>query len=63
MENRDSIEACTEDVEFGQDGKPMFVAGPYDDVEYVMNKLTSEAGEGNFSFITDFDEDLFDEDM
>jgi hypothetical protein len=40
----------------------MFVAGPYDDVEYVMNKLTSEAGEGKFLFITGFDEDLFDED-
>ena len=62
LEDRDSIAPCTENVEFGKDGKPMFVAGPYDDVEYVMNKLTSEAGEGKFSFITGFDENLFDED-
>ena len=61
LEDRDYIEPCVEDVEFGKDGEPMFVAGPYDDVEYVMRKLRSEAGEGNFSFVTGFDDDLFDE--
>lgn len=63
LDDRDSIQPCTENVEFGKDGEPMFVSGPYDDVEYVMKKLTSEAGEGNFSFITGFDENLFRKEM
>jgi hypothetical protein len=41
-------------VAFGKDGKPFFVAGPYDDerkVGMVINTLTRTAGEGNFHYL------------
>ena len=63
LDDRDSIQPCAENVEFGKDGEPMFVAGPYDDAERIMRQLESKAGGGNFSFISGFDEDLFDEDV
>jgi len=63
LDDRDSIQPCTENVEFGKDGEPLFVAGPYDDVERIIRQLESKAGEGKFSSITGFDEDLFDEDV
>jgi hypothetical protein len=39
------------DLEFGKDGKPLFVAGPYDDAEAIVKKLTRTAGEGNFNYM------------
>jgi hypothetical protein len=41
-------------VEFGKDGKPLFIAGPYDDerkIKSVLNSLTRTCGEGNFHFL------------
>ena len=37
-------------VEFGRDGKPFYVAGPYDDVSAILDKLARTAGEGNFHY-------------
>jgi hypothetical protein len=39
------------DIEYGQDGKPLFVAGPYDNSRWVINKLIETAGEGNFDYV------------
>lgn len=39
-------------VEFGKDGKPFFVSGPYDNVEAIMRQLARAAGEGNYHFLT-----------
>jgi hypothetical protein len=39
------------DVEFGKDGKPLYVSGPDDDVDYVINKLIKNVGEGNFDYL------------
>ena len=39
------------DVEFGKDGKPFFIAGDYDNVDYVMKQLTKRVGEGNFDYL------------
>jgi hypothetical protein len=39
------------DIEYGQDGKPFFVAGPYDNSRWVINKLIETAGEGNFDYV------------
>lgn len=36
----------------GEDGQPMFIAGPYDDVEQIMRKLDRKVGEGNYHFLT-----------
>jgi len=38
-------------VEFGKDGKPFFIAGPDDDVDYIIGKLSKRLGEGNFNFL------------
>ena len=55
----------TNKVEFGKDGKPYYVSGPYDDerkIKSVINTLTRTAGEGNFHYLAGFDPpDLFDE--
>lgn len=39
------------DVHFGgEDGKPSFFAGPYDDAEKIIATLRKNVGEGNFNF-------------
>jgi hypothetical protein len=39
-------------VKYGKDGKPFFVAGPYDNARAIVNKLMQTAGEGNFNYLT-----------
>jgi hypothetical protein len=38
-------------VEFGKDGKPFFVAGPYDNARTIVNQLMRTAGEGKFDYM------------
>jgi hypothetical protein len=38
-------------LEFGRDGKPLFVAGLYDDARRIVAKLERTAGPGNFDYI------------
>ena len=38
-------------VEFGKDGKPFYIQGPYDDVNAIMRQLERTAGEGNYHFL------------
>lgn len=61
-EDDDSVELI--DIDFGKDGKPLYVSGPYDDPakkDQVLATLTRTAGKGNFHFIMDED-DIEDED-
>jgi hypothetical protein len=52
-------------VEFGKDGKPFFVNGPYDNVDKILEQLTRAVGEGNFEYflqvgpLDDDDDDFF----
>ena len=39
------------DVEFGRDGKPLYVSGPHDDAMKIMRQLQAAAGEGNYHFM------------
>ena len=39
------------DVEFGKDGKPLYIAGPNDNVKHVMKQLSKNVGEGNFHYL------------
>jgi hypothetical protein len=39
------------ELEFGKDGKPLFISGPRDDAEAIVNKLLRTAGEGNFDYL------------
>lgn len=53
-----------EDIEFGKDGKPLFISGPFDNFKKIYNQLLKSVGEGNFDFImqeTMDDDDEFDE--
>jgi hypothetical protein len=38
-------------IEFGNDGKPFFVSGPYDNVDKVMKTLEASVGAGNFHYM------------
>jgi hypothetical protein len=38
------------DIEFGRDGKPCYINGPYDNVGKVISKLEASVGKGNFIF-------------
>ena len=38
-------------VEFGRDGKPLFVSGPRDNVAAILAKLERRLGEGNYHYI------------
>jgi hypothetical protein len=39
-------------IEFGKDGQPFFMSGPYDDVDKVIKTLEASVGAGNFHFMT-----------
>lgn len=39
------------DIEFGHNGKPHFIAGPYDDERKIYNQLLKSVGEGNFGYL------------
>jgi hypothetical protein len=45
----------------GKDGKPFFVAGPYDNVDQIMSKLTRKLGPDGFTYIVPIggDEEVF----
>jgi len=45
-------ELC-EDIEFGRDGKPLYIAGPCDDTERIMRKLEATAGTGNYDYVAE----------
>ncbi|MGH9018941.1 MAG: hypothetical protein ACRDY1_14415, partial [Acidimicrobiales bacterium] len=38
-------------IRFGRHGKPMYVAGPYDDADRVMKTLQRSVGQDNFGFM------------
>jgi hypothetical protein len=45
----------------GKDGKPFFVAGPYDNVDRIMSKLTRKLGPDGFTYVVPVggDEEVF----
>ena len=66
------------ELNFGKDGKPFFISGPYDKVDSIVQKLEKAVGKGNFEvvlnlgggdfgfddmdFMDEEDDDDFDED-
>ncbi len=51
------------ELEFGRDGQPCYIVGPYDNVSLIVGKLRAAVGEGNFTVIyPDFDEESDNED-
>lgn len=41
----------TGEVEFGKDGKPFYIAGPYDNPQAILRQLERTAGEGNYHYL------------
>jgi len=39
------------DLTFGRDGKPFFIAGPYDDPKLILKQLERTAGAGNYDYL------------
>jgi hypothetical protein len=39
------------DIDFGRDGMPFYVEGPYDDVNRIMQTLEASVGPGNYHFL------------
>ena len=44
------------DIQFGRDGKPCFIAGPYDNINLIMRTLSQTSREGNFHYIIPLDD-------
>lgn len=47
-------QACTEEFEFGKNGKPFFVAGPYDSPErcaHILKTLEASCGPGGYEYL------------
>jgi hypothetical protein len=38
-------------VEFGKDGKPFYIQGPYDNVDAILRQLERTTGEGNYHYL------------
>lgn len=49
--NPDMIDDGIDDIEFGKNGKPFYIAGPNDHPERIINTLMKTAGEGNFDYM------------
>ncbi len=43
----------THNLEFGKDGKPLFISGPNDNPRAIVTTLQRTAGEGNFHYIAE----------
>jgi hypothetical protein len=45
------------EIEFGRDGKPYYISGPYDSPDAVLAKLNASVGEENYNYVAspDFD--------
>jgi hypothetical protein len=54
--------ACAETFEYGRDGKPFYVAGPYDNARKIVNHLARRLGAGEFDYVVSEPEDDFFED-
>jgi hypothetical protein len=49
-------DACDEEIPLGWEGKPLYVSGPYDNVDMIMAKLQRAVGPDGFDFLVGMDE-------
>jgi len=50
LEDREAIPP-NRDIEFGKDGKPLFVSGPHDNVKRIMAQLDKKLGKDGYYFL------------
>ena len=53
----------SEDIEFGKDGKPLYISGPHDNVEVIKAKLDEHAGPGNYDYLVHIGDPLGDDEF
>ncbi len=53
LDPADSIGSAGEEIEFGRDGKPLYIRGPHDDVRRILRQLEASAGSGNYDYVCD----------
>jgi hypothetical protein len=44
-------DACAEEIPLGQDGKPLYISGPYDNVDAILAKLRRAVGPDGFHYL------------
>lgn len=49
--NPDYIDDGIDNITFGRDGKPFYIAGPNDNVTKILTVLEMNVGEGNFDYV------------
>lgn len=52
-EDTDEIEYI--ELEFGKDGQPFYLSGPYDNVSKILSTLNRTVGEGNYEYLAHID--------
>jgi hypothetical protein len=45
------IDDGIDEIEFGKDGKPLYIAGPYDNINRIVSTLDKNVGAGNYHYI------------
>jgi hypothetical protein len=51
------------EIAFGRDGRPFYVVGPKDNMDFILDQLDASVGEGNYDFYSPFhDEDYYEDD-
>lgn len=46
------VDEGIDDIEFGRDGMPYYISGPFDQPERIIKTLQKSVGEGNFHFLS-----------
>jgi hypothetical protein len=44
-------DAAPEEIPFGEDGKPLYISGPHDNVNHILATLNRTVGEGNYHYL------------
>jgi hypothetical protein len=52
LEPKSSPKVEKMDLDFGKDGKPFYMSGPYDREEFILNKLDKAVGVGNYGYVS-----------
>ena len=46
------------DIQYGQNGKPLYIAGPHDNQRSILARLAETAGEGNYDYLVSLGKDV-----
>ena len=54
--DEDLVDEDIDNIVFGQNGKPMFIQGPYDNAKFILAMLEKKVGANNYNFLMMLDE-------